>query len=418
MASKKGAAAKVVKEVAKKVATKPQSQPVNKRYIRNVEQSLLWPKHISYLFLDASPMVYQLPYTRRIRMVHKLRSRAEELLTCLAFDFHHKIESLNTTTMVWDHMKELEQEDGAFGVDFRLVNARPEFVDANQLMTQQAKVDPELAKASLFVTPHGLTASALRSLGAVTLTPLHWMEHVIRAHAQSGSVDIMQFLRDFARRNSTTLGLPPSAEGTDPYGPLRPPKGLQWDAGYNGMRSADFFDRNITRVESSEPTNELDLHPVLLARRLQLQKQKLRLNERLSQVQQELKAESAFHVHDDVISPRAPEFAVLPVGLKTSPEGEASDPVTQNEIDLYFKTVTETSDAQLRGVLRADEILGYVRSGVINRETLVVKETEAGSVLQSSLDRFFLHRLHQRDPSLAQLGEQLLVRAEAAQGQQ
>ncbi len=119
MQSAKGAAAVAGKgakaaapAVAKKVQAAPVKKPVksivNAALIRKVDpKNLVWPAHATHLFIDASPSIFQLPLTRRLHSTMKLRARAQELLMMIAFDFHHKMPALKSTTVVWDHTPEV-----------------------------------------------------------------------------------------------------------------------------------------------------------------------------------------------------------------------------------------------------------------------------------------------------------------------
>ena len=43
---------------------------INKDYLRDIDPKLLsWPSHVNHLFFDATPMVFRLPLTRRVRYV-------------------------------------------------------------------------------------------------------------------------------------------------------------------------------------------------------------------------------------------------------------------------------------------------------------------------------------------------------------
>ena len=56
--------------------------------------------------------------------------------------------------------------DGAHGIDYRVISARPHFHDANHLLLKQASLDADLVKSSVFVTPHRQLALRLRKAGA------------------------------------------------------------------------------------------------------------------------------------------------------------------------------------------------------------------------------------------------------------
>jgi hypothetical protein len=104
----KAAAPAVAKKVQAAPVKKPVKSIVNAALIRKVDpKNLVWPAHATHLFIDASPSIFQLPLTRRLHSTMKLRARAQELFMMIAFDFHHKMPALKSTTVVWDHTPEV-----------------------------------------------------------------------------------------------------------------------------------------------------------------------------------------------------------------------------------------------------------------------------------------------------------------------
>jgi non-homologous end joining protein Ku len=91
---------------------------------------------------------------------------------------------------------QLDDQDGAHGIDYRVVSARPHFHDTNHLLLKQALLDADLVKTSVFVTPHRQLSLRLRKAGAaMVINPLTWMDYVISAHGQSGDVDLFNFMQ-------------------------------------------------------------------------------------------------------------------------------------------------------------------------------------------------------------------------------
>lgn len=399
MASKAGktaakAAAPVVAAKAAPVATKREP---SKLFMRTIDpKTLVWPKQASHLFVDASPAIFDLPLTRRLRNTLKLRAKADELFMYFAYDFHHRVNSLKTTSLVFDRIHELEEEEGAFGVDYRIISAQPHFHDANHLLLRQAQLDPVLTKSSVFVTDHFSLTQQLKKAGAaLVLSPLQWLDYVIASHGKSGSVDAMVFMKEFAHQNAKQLDIAP-LPGTateeqfkaDPYVAYRDIfPGWQHDAMPPGFTSPDWYNTGRHKYQYRE-SDKPKLPQEVQARLDQVAKRKAVLEGKkiavLSALQQ---AESS--------------SSSSPASIAASSSSSSSS--ASHEFSLYTSVIQSSQDAWVRSVLSADQIQSWLQAGHIDAKSLSVSSSAPANVrevLQASLDQFFIMRLAQKAPQL------------------
>jgi hypothetical protein len=335
----------------------------------------------------------------------------------LAFDFHHRQSALKTTSVVFDQVPELEREDGAHGVDYRVVSAQPHFHDANHLLLKQAMVDADFTKTAVFVTPHRQTALRLRKAGAaMVMNPLTWLDHVAAAHGKSGDVDLFQFMQQFALENRKQLNLAdviaedaghPKA-ATDPYFAYRRGfLGANLGAMPPGMESPDWYGSGSARYQYR--AGEAPDAPIELRERADaVEKRRAVLEMKKTALLAELdKAAAAAGTASSSSSSAASSGSLL-----LNRDGVAAEEPARRELALYLSMLQSAEDPAVRKALHADELLPLLTaqssasaSGAVDVAALTATfagAADAGTraLLQASLDQFFVLRLAKQAPTL------------------
>jgi hypothetical protein len=294
---------------------------------------------------------------------------------------------------------QFDDDDGAHGIDYRIVSAQPHFQDANHLLLKQALLDPDLTKCSVFVTPHRQLALQLKKAGAaLVMNPVHWMDHVMAAHGKTGSVDLMQFMKEFANANASPLGLAkptaeqvklnPKAAADDPYFAYRYRlKGGFHNGLPDGFVDPDWHDKgnikyNYRPGEAPAKPDEVRARDEVVA------KQKAILEQKRRELVQSLAA------------------TVASTTTETATAATAAASLPEQELAAYLTTMRDPQlQAPIRDVLQVAALTPHLAPHKTAASLLqALATTKPGEAwvtnLQTSLDQFFVLRLADRAPTL------------------
>ena len=291
-----------------------------------------------------------------------MRAKADELFMYLAFRFHHTQPDIKTTNIVFDSLFELENENGAIGIDYRVMSAKPHFHNADHLLFKQAQLDLALTKASVFVTANATLHQQLKTLGAaMVIHPLTWIDYVMAAMGKTGKVDIMQFMKEFARENKEILDiqqtLPPEVDpkvlDKDPYMSYKyKMDGYKMDALVPGMRSSDWYNKG--KIPAQYRTGESpDVPKEVFERQAEVAKRKAVIDAKRDDLLRELEASK--DANQPALQPSADSASV------------------RAELQSYYRFLTSCKGS-LRQTLHADAILALINQDKINVSTLEVSD--------------------------------------------